>query len=573
MSKISFDGQNLTLEYNLFDLPTAQHKAGLAGLLVMIESLRFRKIPTLPIVEFKPNSVNLSFSEDSLKTVFDDLYDVEPFEVKLKKLKTKKENGKEIEVSPKHTEVVTTQPKGRKKKEQTYYIYDDFVPKGAFLQTFFSDGNGKWVKLWRDTLWNILRVKPASKGVYEERAPDKDGKQKSSSKAKKFWEEILKAYNAHKKGQTKTDSLSSSIVLGMESQNAEKVPFKGAIEDNFLLNFWHIVSLIFVPRELKIERSEDKISINRSKELGFVFVIPEPSNLQDFVEEVIQVIRSLPTEVIGYRPKKALIDLYQEGGLEFLYWFTRNKIDNTGGFLLNLQAIEIFHLEKQSDSARQLSSEQILKSSDKISEDRLLRDSKKPPFYKIVVLKNLVNGHPWYKDALNVLQNQPWPIFILSTTTPHEIPFFCYDVKSKFHSIEKNIQFKKEANLMSERDFDDKLALCIYKLVQQYIWRKTEEKSGKKYEEFKTNRDNKGRILYPAEYRDSLGKVSSEAFLSMRGRSEDAFVEYFSGTICSVPQFLPQEEYLSVVKALSIDWQKMKTLSMLAVSANSFLSE
>ncbi len=126
---------------------------------------------------------------------------------------------------------------------------------------------------------------------------------------------------------------------------------------------------------------------------------------------------------------------------------------------------------------------------------------------------------------------------------------------------------------MSERDFDDKLALCIYKLVQQYIWRKTEEKSGKKYEEFKTNRDNKGRILYPAEYRDSLGKVSSEAFLSMRGRSEDAFVEYFSGTICSVPQFLPQEEYLSVVKALSIDWQKMKTLSMLAVSANSFLSE
>jgi len=573
MSQIAFDETTLTIEYNLFDLPTAQHKAGLAGLLVMIESLRLREIPTLPRVDFKPNDVSISFTKDSLQTVFDDLYDVEMFEIKLKKLRTKKENGKEIEVPPKHTEIVTTPSKGKKKKSQTYYIYDDFQPKGAFLQTFFSDGNGKWVKLWRDTLWNILRVKPASRGVYEERASDKTGKQKSSSKSKKFWEEILKAYKAREKGQKRTKSLSSSIVLGMESQNAEKVPFEGTIEDNFLLNFWHIVSLIFVPRELKIERSEDKISINRSKELGFVLVIPEPSNLQNFVEEAIQVTRSLPIGVMGYRPKIALIDLYHEGGLEFLYWFARNKMDNTGEFLLNLQAIEIFHLERQDDSAHQLSSERILPRGSMIRDYQLVRDSIKNPFYKMVVLKNLVDGNPWYKDALNVLQNQPWPIFVLSKTTPSEIPLFCFDVKSKFQSIEKNIQMKKEANLMSERDFDDKLARCIYKLVQWYIWRRTEEKSGKKYEEFKTNKDDKGKILYPAEYRDSLGKVSSDAFLSMRGRSEDAFVEYFTGTICSVPQFLPEEEYLSVVKALSIDWQKVKALSMLAVSANSFLSE
>ena len=38
----------LLLEYHLHDLPTAQHKAGLAGLLLMSESMKRRKIPDIP---------------------------------------------------------------------------------------------------------------------------------------------------------------------------------------------------------------------------------------------------------------------------------------------------------------------------------------------------------------------------------------------------------------------------------------------------------------------------------------------------------------------------------------------
>ena len=34
----------VTITYDLFDLPTAQHKAGLAGLLLQIESMQSRKL-------------------------------------------------------------------------------------------------------------------------------------------------------------------------------------------------------------------------------------------------------------------------------------------------------------------------------------------------------------------------------------------------------------------------------------------------------------------------------------------------------------------------------------------------
>ena len=40
-TSVKEDG-HITLEYDLYELPTAQHKAGLAGLLLMIESMKMQ---------------------------------------------------------------------------------------------------------------------------------------------------------------------------------------------------------------------------------------------------------------------------------------------------------------------------------------------------------------------------------------------------------------------------------------------------------------------------------------------------------------------------------------------------
>lgn len=126
---------------------------------------------------------------------------------------------------------------------------------------------------------------------------------------------------------------------------------------------------------------------------------------------------------------------------------------------------------------------------------------------------------------------------------------------------------------MSDRDLDDQLALRVYRLIQTYVNLRTEEKSGKKFKDFKDDRDQANRIRYPDEYREARGKVCSNAFLALRSRRDQDFIDYFTGTICSVPQFLPEADFLMVSQALTADWPRVKTLAMLALSAHSYLME
>jgi CRISPR-associated protein Cmx8 len=106
-------------------------------------------------------------------------------------------------------------------------------------------------------------------------------------------------------------------------------------------------------------------------------------------------------------------------------------------------------------------------------------------------------------------------------------------------------------------------------MIRNYIRLKAESNSRQKLKNFKKN--EQGKRVYPPAYREAVEKVSMDAFLAMRGRREQDFVEYFTGTICSIPQFLPEQDYLLVSSALIDDWDKVKALSMLAISASSYL--
>ena len=123
---------------------------------------------------------------------------------------------------------------------------------------------------------------------------------------------------------------------------------------------------------------------------------------------------------------------------------------------------------------------------------------------------------------------------------------------------------------MSDQDKDDLLARRVYHLIQGYVRQRAEDKSGEKYEKFRGNKDEKGRVVYPAKYSEAVQRICTDAFLAMRGRRDKDFVEYFTGTICSVPQYLPEDDFLAVSQALATDCERIKTLAMLALSANSF---
>ncbi len=568
MTVISREGDTFTLEYDLFSLPTAQHKAGLAGLMLMIDSLEARKIEPKPIIEsLRPDGARISFTLPAIQTVFNDLYDSEWVEVASKQI-WKDNKGKKKD--PKRVEEASIEVDGKLKVEKKF-IYDDVRPKGTFLQEYYPDGNGLYVKLWRDMLWDTLRAIPTTRNDYKERA-----KGQNSALAAEFWGKFERAFVGQEKGRILAEGLASSLFIGAENSNAEKVPFKGPVVDSFLLHFWPIVSLIYVPHTWGLERNKDGGARVTHKQAGFVFSVPEPVDLALFCEDGKAVLRGLNPEGTGIRPRSSIIDLHEEGGLEYLYHFAQRRALEAEDYTLSLCALEVFHLEREKNGKRirLLAAERLLPRTEVIKEYELLRKDLRNPIFKERILRNLLDGNSWHAHFEQAFHQHPLPLFIsCQGKTPQGMPVFGSDVSRKFRGIETELKNDKEGGYMDEQTRDNELAMRIYRLIQTYVNLRTEEKSGKKYKDFSEHRDAKGRIRYPQEYRDAREKVCSDAFLAMRGRREQDFVEYFTGTICSVPQYLPQQEYAAVAGALMSDWEKIKTLAMLALSAHSYLSE
>jgi CRISPR-associated protein Cmx8 len=127
------------------------------------------------------------------------------------------------------------------------------------------------------------------------------------------------------------------------------------------------------------------------------------------------------------------------------------------------------------------------------------------------------------------------------------------------------------ANVSSVENITDR----VYKLVQAYVFRKTESKSGIKWDDFKNKRvkdpvTKRERIDVPQRYRDQRERICTDAFLRFRAcHAKEDFVSYFTGTICSVPHYLPEAEYQALADALLSDeqWEEVKALAMLALSS------
>lgn len=567
MSIMAKEGDRFALTYDLFSLPTAQHKAGLAGLLLLIDSLRGRRIEPIPYVEeLTSTGARIAFNLGELQTLFDDLFDAVLVEVpSRKKRKQKNESGQTVEMEPKRVEQKEEDVDG-KKRLTPVYIYEELRPKGAFLQYYYPDGDALLLKLWRDMVWSTLRGVPLTRLVYAKRA---DGAH--SPAALEFWTSLEKSLEKQRRGIILTESLSSSLLIGAEDANAERVSFQGPAADKFLLHMWPVVSLIHVPRKWSLDKAKDgSLGVSR-KEAGFVLSIPEPADLSQFREDARIVLRRLDPEPSGFRPRSALIDVHEEAGLEYLYHFANRATKGQGDYTLSLCALELFHLQKQGNRIRQLAVERVLPQKNVLRDYELVRKKYWNPLFKAVILRNLLDGKPWYYHFDLPLHQHRFDLFLpRQGRAVQRMIFFGQDVRRMFESIKVQLERDTKGGIMDEQNQDNRLSMRVYRMVQTYVNLRTEEKSGRKFKDF--SKDSKGHILYPPEYREAREKVCTDAFLAMRGRRDQEFIGYFTGTICSVPQYLNQEEYTAVAGALMTDWERIKTLSMLALSAHSYLS-
>jgi len=246
-----------------------------------------------------------------------------------------------------------------------------------------------------------LRGKPTTRNPYNERAAGKSVKE-----VEKTWESLKK----HVKNPLATQDIASTIYIGAQDANAEKIPFMGRIDENFLLHFWQVVIRVFVPEIWKIDDKNKSNKAGKSDFKGYVLAIPDVCDLEGFVDEFTHMMFRLKPDIKGYRPAEAVISVPQEGALEYIAALARNKALN-GAIAYNVSSVEIVHLEKRKNNINMLLSSRVpVDDTVRLEYESIRRGNYFHPLFKLQLIRNLLDGKEWYScfDRLFSLHDSDW---------------------------------------------------------------------------------------------------------------------------------------------------------------------
>lgn len=544
----------LALDYHLAELPSSQHRAGLAGLVCIIRWLERQP-------DFKEKVANgaigrltrlddlgatLELNQAGVEALFDEIYAASTEEQERPQLL--KNRNKEVIPPLREVEREITDQKG-KTKTKTTYVYPVVVPAGSFLADPSYDKsvegkNGLWIKLWRDMVWSILRGVPATRKPFEARAEGI-----YSDDAISVWQQLTQS-------EDYTVDLPSTYFLGAQASNAENVPFKDRARFQFLLHFWLFAAQIYVPA---VTDNEGKRNF-----VGYALAIPDVAKLEWFCDQLPEVLSERSVEKSGYRPRDAIVDLAVASALDMMKRL-RDRLQQTTGEQLAedmVFGIDVIHTEKQGNNVRVLSSTRLDPEESMLDEYAQIRDWFWSPLFRRQCLLNLVNHQPWYTNFDRLLCTLPYERSI-------EDRYFQRDVREKLKAL------SDEAKSMDETTATEKssdIEVLVFRLVSNYVTRKLKSKydlewkaewKGLKNDELNLKPDYK-------KYSEMKSKIAKSAFLDIRSRTEQTdFINYFVSSLCSVPQHMRSESFVELTQALYQETDKIRTLTLLALSANS----
>lgn len=534
----------LKLDYSLAELPSSQHRAGLAGLVCIMRWLERQpdfqektEDGTLcKLTELDDFGASIELNQSGIKTLFDEIYAASTEEQE--RPQPLKNKQKEIIPPLREVEREVTNKKGETKTKKVY-IYPVVVPAGSFLADPAYDKsiegkNGLWIKLWRDMVWSILRGVPATRKPFEARA-EGDYRDDAAS----VWKQLTQP-------EDYTVDLPSTYFLGAQSSNAENVPFKDRARFQFLLHFWLFAAQIYVP---SIVDNEGKRNF-----AGYALAVPDVAKLECFCDELPEMLSDRSTEKSGYRPRDALVDLAVASALDMMKRLRDRLQQRTGEKLENLVfGIDVIHTEKQGNNVRILSAARLDPEELMLDEYAQIRDGFWHPLFRRQCLLNLVNHSPWYLGFGSLLCTLPYELSI-------ENDYFRRDIREKFKAVSDEDKSMTES---AEQASPKSIETLIFQLVKTYVSSKLERKYQLKWS------DVKGKDAEEKDYREKKEKIAKSAFLDVRSRTEPMdFINYFVSSLCSVPQHMKSSAYVELTQALYQDTDKIRTLTLLALSAN-----
>lgn len=532
----------LTLDYQLAELPSSQHRAGLAGLVLMVKWLARQPNAkgVCRLTRLDAQGLTLEMDLPGLEALFDEVYGAILEERKSFKIW----KDKEIIREEKYEEL----NKKGKITTKKLYVYEVVAPKGAFLLDFDPTANGDkgdWIKLWRDMVWEILRGIPATRNPFNGRAY-----KKSTDDAVKVWKELLKPLEHSIK-------LPSTYFIGAQEFNAEQASFKDRVHYQFLLHFWPYVTQTYVPTILN-----DKNEKDLPKGYNYVLVIPDVAELDFFCEEFPNLLKQRSGQSFRYRPKEAVIDLVVEGALNFLSRLSERLKILIGNQIISsiVLGVDIFHLKKQGDSINISSTTRLAPEMKMIDDYIRFQDIFKDLIFRRQILLNLVSHRPLHSRFDRLCCSLP-----IEQTFQSKL--FCHDARKIFKEIEdENMQSLETISSEPENTKQTSTPNCealIYKIIKAYVYGKLKSKYELDWDSVKNNPTKE------KEYNEKKEKIAKEAFFAVRSRSGLDFIDYFVSSLCSIPQHLNEKQFSIVTNALYQETDKVRALTMLALSAQS----
>lgn len=417
------EDNSVTISWSLFDLPTAQHKAGLAGLYAYVTELPKiapdeQDYPS--VVSVSPSSLKIRFSEATFKTLFNDLYAGQWEEDRPVKKKLDKESAS---IKLKRVE---------EKDGEKLYVYERLIPRANFIRYMRDNNpNDPWVKLWQSAVRRVLRAGGGTEKIFSEpntKAYD------NSKELKKLWQDLLKTST---KATPKNVDVPTAVYVGAEGTNAERIKFKGDITHNLLLHFWCLMSPVYPLRMVEFTKKEKaKFSYK-----GFVWVIPEVADLKKFDALSKKFLINRKPEVKGRFPAQSIIDLRGEGVLVYLHALIQQKVK---GLEAAIASMDIYHLDKRGNNVKMLAAENMpfADAKKRMGKYQRIVEGKHHFLFKKLLLDNLLNGDAWYQNFAKMAADIPAEFFVESPKTPPDLGGFGSSVRGKFQGI---IRHNKEA--------------------------------------------------------------------------------------------------------------------------------
>lgn len=525
--KAAADGAPMELRYTLAELPSSQHRAGLLGLALMVDWLQRQPAKdrkgVCEVVAIDELELRLRIDRQGLRDLFAQVYGATMEEQRVTKPYVDKRTKEIKEPLRIDEEVVSGEAKSKAVK---YYVYPRPVPKGAFLVKWDEQadeaGNGPWIKLWRDAVWSILRGVPATRVPFEERAEGP------------YTADADKAWAALADGEAPME-LASTHFLGAQANTAENVPFRDRVRHQFVLHFWPYAVQVYVPTVHDREGKEE--------DHGYAIAVPDVASLRTMFEELEPSLRGRDGKLARFRPRGCLLSLSLEGGLDLLARLQRRvkvRESQRASVVDLVHGVDVFHMTKEGNNVRVLGVGRVEPELGMMEQYWWVKEQLWDPAFRRQRLTNLITGRSWYDGFDRLMCTSPWQTTIGGR-------YFGHDARKVF-----------EEQGMS----DETLDAVIYKMVGMYLGRRTDIKQDQSFAEAK----EAGNL---EERKKAREKLAREAFLAARSRTGGDFVDFFTSTLCSVPQHIKDTEYAVIAKALldPKEVEKIRTLTMLALSA------